>query len=115
MNRTNGPNLITVTEEAAKRMKDNIAKRNKPTEGIRIEVRGKGCSGMSYTMEFCDKAEDSDRIIEQNGLKIFVDPKSILFLIGLEVDYKEDMFKSGFSFSNPNAKGTCGCGESFHV
>ena len=70
-------NLITVTEEAAKRMKDNIAKRGKPTEGIRIEVRGKGCSGMSYTMEFCDQAEEKDHIIEQDGLKIFVDPKSI--------------------------------------
>ena len=93
----------------------DLAKRGKPTEGIRIEVRGKGCSGMSYTMEFCDQAEEKDHIIEQDGLKIFVDPKSILFLIGLEVDYKEDMFKSGFSFSNPNAKGTCGCGESFHV
>jgi len=108
-------NLITVTEEAARHMKDNIAKREKPTLGIRIEVRGKGCSGLSYTMEFCEKAEDSDRIIEQDGLKIFVDPKSILFLIGLEIDYKEEMFKSGFSFNNPNSKGSCGCGESFHV
>ena len=107
--------LITVTEEAAKHMKSNISKRGKPTEGIRIEVRGKGCSGMSYTMEFCEEAEDSDNIVEHGGLKIFIDPKSIIFLIGLEIDYKEDMFKSGFSFKNPNAKGSCGCGESFNV
>ena len=115
MLQTNKPKLITITDLALARMKDNIQKRGKPTEGIRIEVRGKGCSGMSYTMEFCDKSEQGDEIIELDGLKIFVDPKSILFLIGLQIDYKEDMFKSGFSFANPNAKGTCGCGESFHV
>jgi iron-sulfur cluster assembly protein len=109
------PKLITVTDLALSKMQANILKRDKPSLGIRIEVRGKGCSGMSYTMEFCDKTELGDEIVELDGMNIYIDPKSILFLIGLEIDYKEDMFKSGFSFSNPNAKGSCGCGESFHV
>lgn len=109
------PKLVTVTETALIRMQDNIQKRGKPTLGIRIEVRGKGCSGMSYTMEFCDQAEQGDEIVELDGMNIYIDPKSILFLIGLEIDYKEEMFKSGFSFNNPNSKGSCGCGESFHV
>lgn len=112
---SNKPKLITVTDTALERMQNNIQKRGKPTLGIRIEVRGKGCSGMSYTMEFCDNAELGDEIIELDGLNIYIDPKSIIFLIGLEIDYKDDMFKSGFSFNNPNSKNLCGCGQSFSI
>lgn len=109
------PQLIKVTDLALDKMKASLAKRDKPSLGIRIEVRGKGCSGMSYTMEYCDQAELGDEIVKFDGLDVYIDPKSILFLIGLEIDYKEDVFKSGFEFINPNARGTCGCGESFHV
>ena len=109
------PQLMMVTPLAAERVKGLIEGRGKPTAGIRIGVRTKGCSGFSYTLEFADKQEPMDEVIEAEGIKLLVDPKASLFLIGTEMDYEEEKLKSGFVFRNPNEKGRCGCGESFHV
>jgi iron-sulfur cluster assembly protein len=106
---------MTVTPAAAERAKALIESRGKPTVGIRIGVRSKGCSGMSYTLEFADKQEPMDEVVETGGIRLLIDPKASLFLIGTEMDYEEEKLKSGFVFRNPNEKGRCGCGESFHV
>ena len=109
------PQLMTVSQAAAERAKALIEGRGKPTAGLRIGVRTKGCSGLSYTLEFADKQEPMDEIVETAGIKLLIDPKASLFLIGTEMDYEEEKLKSGFVFKNPNEKGRCGCGESFHV
>jgi iron-sulfur cluster assembly protein len=109
------PQVMAVTPAAAERVKALIEGRAKPTAGIRIGVRSKGCSGLSYTLEFADKQEPMDEVIETQGVKLLIDPKASLFLIGTEMDYAEEKLKSGFVFRNPNEKGRCGCGESFHV
>jgi iron-sulfur cluster assembly protein len=109
------PQLMSVTPSAAERVKALIEGRGKPTAGIRIGVRTKGCSGMSYTLEFADAQQPMDEVIETAGIKLLIDPKASLFLIGTEMDYEEEKLKSGFVFRNPNEKGRCGCGESFHV
>ena len=109
------PQLMTVSAAAAERAKSLIEGRGKPTAGLRIGVRTKGCSGLSYTLEFADKQEPMDEIVETAGIKLLIDPKASLFLIGTEMDYEEEKLKSGFVFKNPNEKGRCGCGESFHV
>ena len=109
------PQLMTVSSAAAERAKALIESRGKPTAGLRIGVRPKGCSGLSYTLEFADKQEPMDEIVETAGIKLLIDPKASLFLIGTEMDYEEEKLKSGFVFKNPNEKGRCGCGESFHV
>ena len=109
------PQVMLVTPAAAERVKALIEGRGKPTAGIRIGVRSKGCSGLSYTLEFADKQEPLDEIIDTQGIKLLIDAKASLFLIGTEMDYEEEKLKSGFVFRNPNEKGRCGCGESFHV
>ena len=109
------PQLMTVTPAAVERAKALIDGRGKPTVGIRIGVRSKGCSGMSYTLEFADKQEPMDEVVDTEGVKLLIDPKASLFLIGTVMDYEEDKLKQGFVFKNPNEKGRCGCGESFHV
>ena len=106
---------MTVTPAAVERAKTLIEGRGKPTAGIRIGVRTKGCSGLSYTLEFADKQEPMDEVVETQGIKLLIDPKASLFLIGTEMDFAEDKLKAGFVFRNPNEKGRCGCGESFHV
>ena len=107
--------MITLTSEAINQVKRLLDSRKKPSEGIRIGVRTKGCSGLSYTLEFVDQIEKSDEKIKVDDLNIFIDPKATLFLIGTKMDYIEDDLQSGFQFTNPNEKGRCGCGESFHV
>src|SRR5471030_467138 len=109
------PQVMSVTPLADERVKALIEGRGKPTAGIRIGVRSKGCSGLSYTLEFADKQEPLDEVIETGGVKLLIDAKASLFLIGTEMDYEEEKLKSGFVFKNPNEKGRCGCGESFHV
>jgi iron-sulfur cluster assembly protein len=109
------PQVMSVTPVAAERVKALIDGRGKPTVGIRIGVRSKGCSGLSYTLEFADKQEPLDEVIDTQGIKLLIDAKASLFLIGTEMDYEEEKLKSGFVFKNPNEKGRCGCGESFHV
>ena len=109
------PQVMSVTPAAAERVKALIEGRGKPTAGIRIGVRSKGCSGMSYTLEYAEKQEAMDEVVDTEGVKLLIDPKASLFLIGTVMDYEEEKLKSGFVFRNPNEKGRCGCGESFHV
>ena len=109
------PQVMKVTPAAVERVKALIEQRGKETAGIRIGVRTKGCSGLSYTLEYADKQEAMDEVVDSDGVKILIDPKASLFLIGTEMDYVEEKLKSGFVFTNPNEKGRCGCGESFHV
>lgn len=106
---------MTITPVAAARVKDMIEKRGKPTHGVRIGVRSRGCSGLSYTLEFADEENAADKIVEAHGIKVFIDPKALLFLLGTNMDYVEEKMHAGFTFKNPNEKGRCGCGESFHV
>jgi len=106
---------MTVTEEAAKRVQALLAKRGKPSAGIRIGVRARGCSGLTYTLEYADEKGKFDEVVEDKGVTILIDPKATMFIIGTEMDYVEDKLQSGFTFRNPNEKGRCGCGESFHV
>ncbi|MDE2164781.1 MAG: iron-sulfur cluster assembly accessory protein [Alphaproteobacteria bacterium] len=106
---------MTVTDAAAKRIQALLAKRGKPSAGIRIGVRSRGCSGLTYTLEYADEKDKLDEVIEDKGVTILIDPKATMFIIGTEMDYVEDKLQSGFTFRNPNEKGRCGCGESFHV
>ena len=109
------PQAISVTDAAAARVQALLAKRGKPSAGIRIGVRTKGCSGLSYTIEYADERSKFDEVVEDKGVTILIDPKATLFILGTEMDYVEDKLQSGFVFKNPNEKGRCGCGESFHV
>lgn len=109
------PTLLNVTPLAVTKIKDMIAARGKPTAAIRIGVRTKGCSGLSYTLEYSDEITSKDQLVENDNVKIVIDPKAVLFIIGSTMDYKEEEFSSGFFFTNPNEKGRCGCGSSFHV
>lgn len=106
---------ITITDAAADHIKALIAQRGKPTEGIKVGVRSRGCSGLSYTIEYADEVGKFDEVVEEKGVRVLIDPKAIMFLLGTEMDFKEEKFKSGFTFTNPNEKGRCGCGESFHI
>ena len=107
--------ILTITEAAAERIKGLLEGRGKPSSGIRIGVRSKGCTGLSYTLEFADAIGPYDDVVEAYGVKILVDPKAVMFILGSQMDYVEDKLSSGFVFQNPNEKGKCGCGESFHV
>lgn len=109
------PPPIRVTDAAAEKIRQLLAKRGKPSAGIRIGIRTKGCSGMSYTLEYADAKGPFDEIVDEKGVTILIDPKATLFIIGTEMDYAENKLESGFVFRNPNEKGRCGCGESFHV
>jgi iron-sulfur cluster assembly protein len=106
---------ITLTDAAAARVKALLDSRGKPSAGIRIGVRAKGCSGMSYTIEFADERNSFDEVVEEKGVTVLIDPKATMFILGTEMDYVEEKMQSGFVFRNPNEKGRCGCGESFHV
>jgi iron-sulfur cluster assembly protein len=106
---------MTVTEAAAARIQALLEKRGKPSVGIRIGVRSRGCSGLTYTLEYADEKGKFDDVVETNGVTVLIDPKASMFIIGTEMDYVEDKLQSGFTFTNPNEKGRCGCGESFHV
>jgi iron-sulfur cluster assembly protein len=109
------PAPMTVTPAAAQKIKALLDGRGKPSAGIRIGIRTKGCSGMSYTLEFADERNAFDEVVETQGVTLLIDPKATMFILGTEMDYREDKLESGFVFSNPNEKGRCGCGESFHV
>jgi iron-sulfur cluster assembly protein len=105
---------ISLTAAAAKHVSDFIANRGKG-EGIRLGVKTSGCSGLAYVLEFVDNAEAGDAMFEAHGVKVFVDPKSLVYLDGMEMDFVKEGLNEGFKFTNPNQKGECGCGESFTV
>jgi iron-sulfur cluster assembly protein len=106
---------LVVTDAAAQRIQALLARRGKPSVGVRVGVRSRGCSGLSYTLEYADEKGKFDEVVEDKGVTVLVDPKAIMFILGTEMDYVEEQLQSGFVFRNPNEKGRCGCGESFHV
>lgn len=106
--------MITLTPNAAQHIQTFLTKRSKGL-GIRLGVKTSGCSGMAYLLEFVDIADENDQVFESEGVKIFVDAKSLVYLDGTELDYTREGLQEGFQFNNPNAKESCGCGESFHV
>ena len=106
---------LTVTAAAAEQIKVLLARREAPALGVRIGIRTKGCSGMSYTLEYADEKAPFDEEMEVDGVKVLIDPKATMFILGTEMDYVQDKLESGFVFRNPNEKGRCGCGESFHM
>ncbi|MCC6350310.1 MAG: iron-sulfur cluster assembly accessory protein [Candidatus Eisenbacteria bacterium] len=105
--------MITLTPIAATKVQDLLAQRGTPEIGLRIGVRGGGCSGNSYFMEFCEAESPGDEVLEANGVKLYVDLKSAVLLGGTEIDYVEGLMGAGFKFNNPNVKHSCACGESF--
>ena len=109
------PSALSITPQAVEQIRGLLAKRGKESAGIRIGVRTAGCSGLSYTLEYADEVGKYDEVVETEGVKVIIDPKAIMFILGTEMDFKSEKLKSGFVFTNPNEKGRCGCGESFHV
>jgi iron-sulfur cluster assembly protein len=107
--------MITITDAAAERVRQIMSQSEKPVLGLRVGVTTRGCSGMSYSIEYAEEQRKFEDLVECKGVKIFIDPTAAMFLIGSEMDYVEDKFQTGFVFTNPNEKGRCGCGESFHV
>lgn len=109
--------MISLTQSAAEQVKSLLSQAPEGQEvlGLRIGVQPGGCSGMSYYMEYALDKNPTEEVIEQSGVKIFVDNRAMMYLIGTEMDYKEGEFESGFVFRNPNEKGHCGCGKSFKV
>ena len=105
---------VTLSEPAAKHVADFIAKRGKGV-GIRLGVKTSGCSGMAYKLEFADAPAPEDLIFESHGVKVLIDPKSLPYLDGTELDYTREGLNEGFKFNNPNVKDQCGCGESFNT
>ena len=105
---------VVLSESAAKHVANFIAKRGKGV-GIRVGVKTSGCSGMAYKLEFADISQEDDVIFEWHGVKVLVDPKSLPYLEGMELDYTKEGLNEGFKFNNPNVKDECGCGESFNV
>ncbi len=104
--------MITLTENAAQRVTGFLDNRGKGL-GLRLGVKTTGCSGMAYVIEFVDEQEETDSVFESHGVKVFVDPKSLIYIDGTEVDFAKQGLNEGFEFKNPNAKDECGCGESF--
>ena len=105
---------ITLTEAAAKHVKTFLENRGKGV-GLRLAVKTTGCSGMAYVLEFADEIDPDDSVFEDQGVQVIVDPKSLVYLDGTELDYTREGLNEGFKFNNPNVKGECGCGESFTV
>ncbi len=109
------PKAMTLTDAAAARVKQLMAQANGAVIGLRVGVTTQGCSGMSYKMEYAEEERPFEEVVEDKGVKIFIDPAATMFLLGSEMDWLEDKLASRFVFNNPNVKGTCGCGESFHT
>src|ERR1700751_2195603 len=106
------PQVVRLTEAAAERIKAVMAKADRPIAAVRVGVKNGGCAGMSYTMEYAEKINPLDEIVEDRGVRILIDPKAVLFLLGTEMDYKIDKLSAQFVFNNPNQTSACGCGES---
>jgi iron-sulfur cluster assembly protein len=104
--------VISLTDAAASRVKDIMAKADRPIAGVRLGVKNGGCAGMAYTMEYAETATAGEDVVEDKGVKVFVDPKAVLFLFGTEMDYQTTKLASQFVFNNPNQTSACGCGES---
>jgi len=105
--------VITLSNNAAERIKKIMSRAENSAIGVRIGVKSGGCAGMSYVMEYAKEIKPNEEIIEDKGVKVFIDPNAIMYLLGTEMDYKEEKFSSQFVFKNPNETERCGCGESF--
>ena len=106
---------IGLTDSAVTRLQRLLAERKTPDAGLRIAVKGGGCSGLAYHMEWAEKARERDKTFEREGVRVFIDPKSYLYLMGTELVFEDGLLASGFKLQNPNVKGSCGCGDSFTV
>ena len=107
--------VIKLSDKAANRIKEIISNAEKETLGVRVGVKSGGCAGMEYVLEYAKKINPNDEMIEDKGVKVFIDQSAIIYLLGTEMDYKKDEFSSSFVFNNPNETERCGCGESFKV
>ena len=107
--------VITLTDGAASRIKEIMSKDESKSVGVRVGVKSGGCAGMSYIMEYAKEINPNDEVVEDKGVKVFIDPGAIMYLLGTEMDYKKEQFSSSFIFKNPNETERCGCGESFKV
>ena len=107
--------VIKLSDNAANRIKEIMSKADNNTIGVRVGVKSGGCAGMSYIMEYAKEAKKNEEVIEDKGVKVFIDSNAIMYLLGTEMDYKSDKFSSQFVFKNPNETERCGCGESFKV
>ena len=107
--------MLKITSLAATKVQEFLQENGRPEAGLRVRVVGGGCSGFQYQLALDDSASEDDEVFEQAGVKLFIDPRSFLYLDGTEIDYVEDIMGSGFRFNNPNSTGSCGCGESFQV
>jgi iron-sulfur cluster assembly protein len=103
---------MRLSEAAAARLKELMAKAGRPIAGVRVGVKNGGCAGMEYTMEYVSEAAPTDEVVEDKGIKLLIDPKAVLFLIGTEMDWKVEKLSAQFVFNNPNQTSACGCGES---
>lgn len=115
MSRAPRPQAIHLTDAAAERVRAIMAQRETPAVGLRVGVKARGCSGLSYFVEYAEDKKPFEEVVEDKGVTLLLDPASTMFLLGTEMDYVDDKFQAGFVFRNPNEKGRCGCGESFTV
>jgi iron-sulfur cluster assembly protein len=109
------PQVIRLTDAAAERIKYVMANAAAPVIGVRVGVKNGGCAGMAYTMEYADSVKPADEVVEDKGVRVLIDPKAVLFLLGTEMDYKTDKLAAQFVFNNPNQTSACGCGESVQL
>ncbi len=109
------PQVMRLTEAAASRIKELMANSDHPIAGLRVGVRNGGCAGMAYTMEYAQSSNPTDEVVDDKGVRILIDPKAVLFLLGTEMDYKVDKLAAQFVFNNPNQTSACGCGESVQL
>ena len=107
--------IIRLSDNAAERIKFIMSKAESSAIGVRVGVKTGGCAGMSYIMEYAKDVKPNEEIVEEKGVKVFIDPKAIIYLLGTEMDYKQEKFSSQFIFKNPNETERCGCGESFKI
>ena len=109
------PQMMRLTDAAADRIKSVMANAGRPIVGVRVGVKNGGCAGMAYTMEYAETVEKADEVVEDKGVRVLIDPKAVLFLLGTEMDFKIDKLSAQFVFNNPNQVSACGCGESVEL
>ncbi len=110
-----GKSGITIADRAFGRLKQLLDERKSPEAGLRVAVKGGGCSGLSYALTWDEKPREKDRVFARDGVRVFVDPKSYIYLVGTVIEYEEKLLQAGFKLTNPQVRTTCGCGESFTV
>ena len=109
------PQVMRLSEAAASRIKELMVKADRPIAGVKVGVKNGGCAGMEYTMEYVESIGPTDEVVEDKGVKLLIDPKAVMFLIGTEMDHKIEKLSAQFTFSNPNQTAACGCGESVQI